>query len=147
MCLWLWQYYTPTSCCPTSRRPVCYQPSSAMTRMFTTSLARRWSCPTRRNPSKDASFSFTSLTASFPFVVGISTNHAMQSAMSVCLFPLYLLNQQIFDRCVYASSHPVGWRRGIVVSSVHRMNKVNPHWGQLVLWWVTVFGLVYRLGM
>jgi len=40
-----------------------------------------------------------------------------------------------------------GWRRGVVVSGVHRMNKVNPRWARLVLGWVTVFGRVYRLCM
>jgi len=38
----------------------------------------------------------------------------------------------------------VGWRRGVVVSGVRRMNEVN---ARLVLGWVTVFGRVYHLGM
>jgi len=40
-----------------------------------------------------------------------------------------------------------GWRRGIVVSRVHRMNKVNACRARLVPGWVTVFGRVYHLGM
>ena len=40
-----------------------------------------------------------------------------------------------------------GWRRGVVVSGVRRMNEVNPCRAQLVLGWVTVFGRVYHLGM
>ena len=40
-----------------------------------------------------------------------------------------------------------GWRRGVVVSGVRRMNEVNPRLARLVLGWVTVFGRVYRLGM
>jgi len=37
--------------------------------------------------------------------------------------------------------------RGVVFSGVGRMNKVNPRRARLVLAWVTVFGLVYHLGM
>jgi len=40
-----------------------------------------------------------------------------------------------------------GWRRGVVVSGVRRMNGVNVRWARLVLGWVTVFGRVYHLGM
>ena len=39
------------------------------------------------------------------------------------------------------------WRRGVVVSSVRRMNEVNARRARLVLGWVTVFGRVYHLGM
>ena len=41
----------------------------------------------------------------------------------------------------------VGWRRGVVVSGVRRMNEVNPRRARLVLGWVTVFGRVRHLGM
>jgi len=41
----------------------------------------------------------------------------------------------------------VGWRRGVVVSGVRRMNEVNARRARLVLGWVTVFGRVYHLGM
>jgi len=37
------------------------------------------------------------------------------------------------------------WRRGVVVSGVHRMNEVNPRLARLVPAWVTVFGRIYRL--
>jgi len=40
-----------------------------------------------------------------------------------------------------------GWRRGVVVSGVCRMNEVNARRARLVPGWVTVFGRVYRLGM
>ena len=41
----------------------------------------------------------------------------------------------------------VGWRRGVVVSVVHRMNEVNRRRARLVLGWVTVSGWTYDLGM
>ena len=41
----------------------------------------------------------------------------------------------------------LGWRRGVVVSGVRRMNKVNARRARLVPGWVTVFGRVYHLGM
>jgi len=41
----------------------------------------------------------------------------------------------------------VGWRRGVVISGVRRMNEVNAHRAPLVPGWVTVFGRVYYLGM
>ena len=41
----------------------------------------------------------------------------------------------------------LGWRRGVVVSGVRRMNKVNARRARLVPGWVTVFGWVYHLGM
>ena len=40
-----------------------------------------------------------------------------------------------------------GWRRGVVVSGVRRMNEVNARLARLVLGWVTIFGRVYHLGM
>ena len=40
-----------------------------------------------------------------------------------------------------------GWRRGVVVSGVRRMNEVNARRDRLVPGWVTVFGWVYHLGM
>jgi len=39
------------------------------------------------------------------------------------------------------------WRRGVVVSGVRRMNKVNARRARLVPEWVTVFGRVYHLEM
>ena len=41
----------------------------------------------------------------------------------------------------------IGWRRGVVVSGVRRMNEVNARRARLVPGWVTVFGRVYHLGM
>jgi len=38
-----------------------------------------------------------------------------------------------------------GWRHGVVVSGVRRMNEVNPRRARLVLGWVTVFGRIYHL--
>ena len=40
-----------------------------------------------------------------------------------------------------------GWRRGVVVSGVRRMNEVNARRTRLVPGWATVFGRVYHLGM
>jgi len=40
-----------------------------------------------------------------------------------------------------------GWRRGVVVSGVRRMNEVNARRARLVRGWVTVFGRVYHLGI
>jgi len=42
-----------------------------------------------------------------------------------------------------------GWRRGVVVSGVRRMNEVNARRARLVPGWVTVtvLGRVYYLGM
>jgi len=40
-----------------------------------------------------------------------------------------------------------GWRRGVVVSGVRRMNEVNARRDRLLPGWVTVFGRVYHLGM
>jgi len=40
-----------------------------------------------------------------------------------------------------------GWRRGVVVSGVLRMNEVNACRARLVPGWVTIFGRVYHLGM
>jgi len=37
-----------------------------------------------------------------------------------------------------------GWRSGVVVSGVRRMNEVNPRRARLVPGWVTVFGRVYQ---
>ena len=44
-------------------------------------------------------------------------------------------------------SKAVGWRRGVVVSGVRRMNEVNARRARLVPEWVTVFGRVYHLSM
>ena len=41
----------------------------------------------------------------------------------------------------------LGWRRGVVVSGVRRMNEVNARRARLVPGWATVFGRVYHLGM
>ena len=40
-----------------------------------------------------------------------------------------------------------GWRRGVVVSGVRRMNEVNARRARLVPGWVTIFGRVYHLGV
>jgi len=46
---------------------------------------------------------------------------------------------------VYAELY--GWRRGVVVSGVRRMNEVNARRARLLPGWVTVFGRVYHLGL
>jgi len=52
---------------------------------------------------------------------------------------------QILLTCLH-SYIVIGWRRGVVVSGVRRMNKVNARRARLVLGWVTVFGRVYHVG-
>ena len=47
----------------------------------------------------------------------------------------------------HTHTHTHGWRRGVVVRGVRRMNEVNARRARLVPGWVTVFGRVYRLGM
>ena len=42
-----------------------------------------------------------------------------------------------------ANRHHFGWRRGVVVSVVRRMNEVTQRRAWLVLGWVTAFGRVY----
>jgi len=41
----------------------------------------------------------------------------------------------------------VGWRRGVVVGIVRRMNKVTLRWARLVMGLVTIYGRVYHLAM
>ena len=41
----------------------------------------------------------------------------------------------------------MGWRRGVVVSGVRRMNEVNARRARLVPGWETVFWRLYHLGM
>ena len=48
---------------------------------------------------------------------------------------------------IYALLTCFGWRRGVVVSGVRRMNEVNARRARLVLGWMTVFGPVYHLAM
>ena len=50
----------------------------------------------------------------------------------------------LYSNAVHAS---IGWRRGVVVNVVRRMNKVTLRRVRLVLGWVTVCGRVYHLGM
>jgi len=45
------------------------------------------------------------------------------------------------------SNTRLGWRRGVVVSGVRRMNEVNARRARLVLGRVTVFGRVNHIGM
>jgi len=58
-----------------------------------------------------------------------------------------------FIVCLLAGANSIvlccalGWRRGVVVSGVRRMNDVNARRVRLVPGWVTVFGRVYHLGM
>ena len=41
----------------------------------------------------------------------------------------------------------LGWRRGVVVSGVRRMNEINARRSRLVPGWVTVFARICHLGM
>ena len=49
------------------------------------------------------------------------------------------------DQVISITHH--GWRHGVVVSGVRRMNEVNARQAQLVPGWVNIFGRVYHLGM
>ena len=53
------------------------------------------------------------------------------------------------NNCIntHTDTDTYGWRRGVVVSGVRRMNEVNERRARLVPGWVTVFGRVYHLGM
>jgi len=55
----------------------------------------------------------------------------------------------MYDLLAYNSTtvRAYGWRRGVVVSGVRRMNEVNARRARLLPGWVTVFGRVYHLGM
>ena len=62
----------------------------------------------------------------------------------ISTYTLGLTWSNIFDLC---NAVTIGWRRGVVVSGVRRMNEVNARRARLVPGWVTVFGRVYYLGM
>jgi len=66
---------------------------------------------------------------------------------SVCVCPRPYLRKDTSDLYQILCVLPIGWRRGVVVSGVRRMNEVNARRGRLVPGWVTVFGRVYHLGM
>jgi len=55
--------------------------------------------------------------------------------------------QVLTEAVLLCTLHTVGWRRGVVVSGVRRMNEVNARRARLVPGWVTVFGWVYHLSM
>jgi len=71
----------------------------------------------------------------------------MNASMSALV--LQSRNLRWLRRFCFVASHfaPHGWRRGVVVSGVRRMNEVNARRARLVSGWVTVFGRVYHLGM
>jgi len=50
---------------------------------------------------------------------------------------------------IHHRPHPIPYtyQRGVLVSGVRRMNKVNQRRARLVLGWVTVFGRAYHLNM
>ena len=58
-----------------------------------------------------------------------------------------------YDNCCFnypvkiSGIYIIGWWHGVVVSGVRRMNEVNPCQARLVLWWLTIFGQVYHLGI
>jgi len=62
-------------------------------------------------------------------------------ALSTSVFSFF------FSFFILAHIASTGWRRGVVVSGVSRMNEVNARRARLVPGWVTVFGRVYHLGM
>ena len=79
----------------------------------------------------------------------LSTTNTMPSVVRVYDCHSGRTLQHITARHVtnWLMSAHVGWRRGVVVSGVRRMNEVNARRARLVPGWVTVFGLVYRIGM
>ena len=56
-------------------------------------------------------------------------------------------DRQTDGRVAALLSNLIGWRRGVVVSGVRRMNEDNARRARLVPGWVTIFGRVYHLGM
>ena len=60
-----------------------------------------------------------------------------QQTILICLWILYA-----FIEANKSHTHTYGWRRGVVVSGVRRMNEVNARRARLVPGWVTVFGRV-----
>ena len=56
-------------------------------------------------------------------------------------------NQPYDSNPTAACTATIGWRRGVVVSGVRRVNEVNARRARLVPGWVTVFGRVYHLGI
>jgi len=64
------------------------------------------------------------------------------------VFALCLVFYWYLDRFVtYITVAYYGWRRGVVVSVVRRMNEVTLRRARLVLGWVNVFGRVYHDSM
>ena len=86
-----------------------------------------WTCVSERNHTLDWGADF-SMGRAFLFLWG--TGGQQRCDLSLPLQQLLL-----------------GWRRGVVVSGVRRMNEVNARRARLVPGWVTVFGRVYHLGM
>jgi len=68
----------------------------------------------------------------------------LHSQIKACITKSSYIHLSILTR---STLHEYCWWRGIVVSGVHRMNKVNAHRARLVPGWVTIFGRVYHLGM
>jgi len=60
---------------------------------------------------------------------------------------LRLCVNNIDFRLLVSSIRLNGWRLGVVVSRVRRLNEVNARWAPLVPGWVTVFGRIYHLDM
>jgi len=61
---------------------------------------------------------------------------------------VYKYDAVLLLRLLACTAHiHIGWRRGVVVSGVRRMNEVNARRARLVPGWVTVFERVYHLGM
>jgi len=59
---------------------------------------------------------------------------------SVCVCPRPYLRKDTSDLYQILCVLPIGWRRGVVVCGVRRMNEVNARRARLVPGWVTVFG-------
>ena len=86
-------------------------------------------------------------------------NQAMTCYLNSLLQTLYMTPE--FRNAVYRSAYTImidflashrhytvtWWWRGVVVSALSAINKVNQHRARLLLGWVTVCGQVNRLGM
>jgi len=69
-----------------------------------------------------------------------------EQTILICLWILYAFIEANKSH-THTHPHTHGWRHGVVVSGVRRMNEVNARRARLVPGWVTVFGRVYHLGM
>jgi len=88
---------------------------------------------------------------------GGSASDALQRCSGRPIGPTYLYTRvatvdtirydTIRDAILTCAQKLPGWRRGVVVGGVHRMNEVNARRARLAPGWVTVFGRVYTISV